>query len=954
MFNKPIENIVFYKVWNAEENKEETKAQIFYKDGTIEKEVSYAEATDACKVIYEEEGLLDKGNGAFKELINRNRVHVTSAEELSQNINKYLPKDYISNEINSAIDATFAELGISASPQAESTVEEESEVVEETVEEEPQVVEEIVEEKPALEAIASPEMHSLTVHDSYENSNEEGEYFSLTTEPDEELSAGEEDIFQSIYNKFNNSNSEETTHFEELEETNEMAAELSDEAKAETADSSIIDTECLSATPVSETIPEEAVTFDDTIDSSCKMPETKTIIDRAVERIKNLPNTQKITSVLLVGALLTSGVVGMVSKKNSKIGTVLADASGIFMKAHADSVDTKEGKGKAEISSKDIIDDNSVFDNYTYYELINATKNPFQKRAMESVGTALIKFNGVFADAYVEEGKDVRAALTFDEVVALHQAYNDFTTREYKEELKAYFNGAEIDANQMSADYKNATLQLMGAYVIENRENALDMSELIESAEGKEFYRNYHEMLFQAKEATGQDKLAKVKAFYDGVRRDFPITTAMRTEGISHAEVYNQLEAYKLSVTPMIAAAEMMFQNLEVDYTLNDQEIEFFNSIGLCNYADVKFRKIEQLTFCMDENKSIPKYDQYKNSLIKMLTDKGQYVTTDEHRDLSQLTAFQERVNGNARFSYGYFSYAVGSSSETSTYQTSKSWSETTYREEETRVEKEIPAEEKAKIDAEIAAENAEAKAIAEAEAEDHRAEMQAEEDAKAAKIYEEIKERAKDFINKISSANDKIADGGTVSEDDFGDHNVQFDSEHSDGNGNLDDSVENITTDPTGDQTGQPLPDPNETGKEFDAKAPTGSTTPSSSEASSEGGNEGSSSSSDNTNEATETKKSWATYDPVNGYDSQELHEGANASEQAAGDGNDTPKEDTTAETDTWTDESTGTTYEIVESEEPYDESTAITNVKIVDEYVDSLEDMEYDDPAVLQKIMY
>ena len=166
MFNKPIENIVFYKVWNAEENKEETKAQIFYKDGTIEKEVSYAEATDACKVIYEEEGLLDKGNGAFKELINRNRVHVTSAEELSQNINKYLPKDYISNEINSAIDATFAELGISASPQAESTVEEESEVVEETVEEEPQVVEEIVEEKPALEAIASPEMHSLTVHDN--------------------------------------------------------------------------------------------------------------------------------------------------------------------------------------------------------------------------------------------------------------------------------------------------------------------------------------------------------------------------------------------------------------------------------------------------------------------------------------------------------------------------------------------------------------------------------------------------------------------------------------------------------------------------------------------------------------------------------------------------------------------------------------------------------------------
>ena len=52
---------------------------------------------------------------------------------------------------------------------------------------------------------------------------------------------------------------------------------------------------------------------------------------------------------------------------------------------------------------------------------------------------------------------------------------------------------------------------------------------------------------------------------------------------------------------------------------------------------------------------------------------------------------------------------------------------------------------------------------------------------------------------------------------------NVDFDEDHSDENGNLDDSVENITTNGDGDQTGEELPDPNQTGAEFDKKSPSG-----------------------------------------------------------------------------------------------------------------------------------
>ena len=81
---------------------------------------------------------------------------------------------------------------------------------------------------------------------------------------------------------------------------------------------------------------------------------------------------------------------------------------------------------------------------------------------------------------------------------------------------------------------------------------------------------------------------------------------------------------------------------------------------------------------------------------------------------------------------------------------------------------------------------------------------------------------------DRIDDANDQIdqnhdsdpSNDRPVNEDDFGDHNVHFDDDHQDGNGNLNDSVENITTDPTGDQTDQPLPDPNVTGAAFDAQA--------------------------------------------------------------------------------------------------------------------------------------
>ena len=902
MDDKYIINIVFYEEEN-DEGKKERKAYVFYEDGTIEKGVSLEEAKAMCYAYFDENGFLDKGPGKFKELMNKEFVFTSTKEDLDNNLSKYMPENFKLKEVDSAIESAFAELDISSESEAEKETE--------------YTVTGFYEEENVLSNTSTAE-------------EDDEEFFALPTIPYE--SETEEN---SVQETINNSNSETTS--EEIEEVaEEPMEELSQTEESEIKNSSIIDKELTPTSDVeTEQVPKEEISFEGLVDSNSSLSEAEaTIIDRAKERILKFAKENKLTSFIITGAILATGAAGYVAHKNPNFGKVLADATGIFAEAHADSLE-EEGKGKAKVSSKDIIDDNKIYNDYTYYELINATKNQFQKRAMESVGTALIKFNGVFADGYVEEGKDIRAALTFDEVVALHQAYNDFS----KEELQIYFNGAEIKANDMSDDYKNATLQLIGAYVIENRNNSIDMSELIESKEGKEFYQKYHEMLFQAKEATGKDKLAKVKAFYDAVRADFPIGNKERTEGISHADVRDSIEPYKLSVTPMIGAAEMMFQNLEVDYTLTDEEIEFFNDLGLCNYADATFRRVETATYSSNEDKTIPTFKQYRKSLIKWLTEKGQYVINDIRRDLSQLTAFLERVNGKY-IEYGYFSYRGSGETQTSSYQQIESWQETEYSESETRVEKPMPEKIKEAIKAAIEKENQQAKEEAEAAAEDTRAAMQAEEDAKAAQIYAEVKERAKDLINKISDANKKIENGEQVSENDFGDHNVKFDSEHSDGNGNLDKSVEGITTDPTGDQTGKPLPDPNETGAKFDANVPTSTPTPSNEDTPETSNDEGNESASEEPEQ--ETGKSWATF--IDGvYDSQELHQNDNATQQPAEEGYDPSKEASREYYEHWYDQDSGSSYTIEEGTNSNDSS--ISNVQIVDTYVDSLDGIELED---------
>lgn len=475
----------------------------------------------------------------------------------------------------------------------------------------------------------------------------------------------------------------------------------------------------------------------------------------------------------------------------------------LLTKRSKDSVDNTNS-----ISTKDQLneDDNHLNSSISneldpFKQMINNTNSTVQKNVMSNLAAFLNYFNSAFANGYIEKGKDVKACLSFDEMVALMCAYNDYS----KDDIKAIFNGADIDSSVMSRDYKNASLQLMGSYIIETKNYPLDISHIIESEEGKDFYNKYHRMFLNAKYAKGSEKERLVKDFFDSVRSDFPVTNDVRTEGIAHADK-NELDSYKLAVTPMIAAAEMIFKDF--DYSLDNTEIDFLNDIGLCNQADHKFERIETIVLSSNVDEKNPLYDDFRNIIIKMLKDNNKYVIDDSHRDLSKLDTFKLAVNGR------FDEVLEGDFICVTTYSTE---SYTSYYEDITRTEKEMPQNIKSQIDAEIDADNNESKRQGEDAAEENRRSIQAAEDRNADRVNSEIDIENKDLDKRIDDAN---SGSDNINEDDFGNHGVDFDDNYSDSDGNLDKSVENITTDPGGDQSNEPLPDPNVTGADFDNRS--------------------------------------------------------------------------------------------------------------------------------------
>ncbi len=767
MAKSKIHNIVFYNIIekNGQEEKEVIKSCIFYRDGRIDKESSFEAGVAACKEFARQRKI--QSVNSLSDLFNKENIHMMSGADFNRRFEEFVSHEMVEEDIEDAIKGVFESINPTVITQSNSETTEESQ---ETAEEETAVEEEVADETTNTEEVnagkkAAVEGEGLKPKKRGKLGVRIGAIGLAALVTAGAYVGVHKQHREGVMGKMNIS-----TTIDDFIANGSKSLSNWFNGMFESNNQTATYEEVKLDSPLIEDVNEQTITYSET----------------------------EITSEPVQ---VTAGLMS-----------------------------TAEEASSVEYNARTLIQgDNSYYDDYSFDELQAVTNNEFQKTSMQKLLNALEGYNGTFADAYVEEGKIIRAALKFEEAVALQQAYNDYT----KEEVRAYFNGAEVDAEALSRFYKDANLQLTAAHVIEKREHPVDMSMLIDSEEGKAFYNRYHEMFLAAKEATGEEQARLVAEFYAAVRKDFPITLDVRTEGMSHADDYaSGIESYKLSVVPMVSAAQMLFRNYK-DIILQPGtadmpgEADFFNDYGGCVRALKKYERIAAILLgILEDDKTNPLYYQYKNAIIDYLASKGYYAIGDDDRELTNLDAFKIALEAGKEET-GEWSYQEGTSYITSTYEDQKTWEEkhTTTKEETEKKKKPIPDSVKKDIDQQIDQQNEDARQRAQKKAEEERQRRQAEEDEKARKILEDVAQESEDFQKNIEENNNQIRknqddnpdNDQPINESDFGDVNVHFDDEHSDEQGNLAPHVENITTDPTGDQTGEDLPDPNATGAEFD-----------------------------------------------------------------------------------------------------------------------------------------
>ena len=271
---------------------------------------------------------------------------------------------------------------------------------------------------------------------------------------------------------------------------------------------------------------------------------------------------------------------------------------------------------------------NDDFSGLSYEQLLYITTDKTQQTAMQKISNFMDKYNIDFADKCLDANNvNIRTSLTWDEVNALNLAYNDYT----QDQVKAIFNDAE--SMDFTNAYKEGYLQLLGAYVLSTNKNPVQLSQLIDSAEGKEFVNKYECSYYEAKNLTGDAKVNSANIFLQKVIDDFSVNATDKKD----------IESYKLAVAPIVGAAVSIFQDLEVNQTNLEKVTTYFNNLGLFDQAEENLNMAKALTG--EEEAENPTYQQFKDEKIKEQQTANVYYVNDKKRDLSQLESFKSLVD---------------------------------------------------------------------------------------------------------------------------------------------------------------------------------------------------------------------------------------------------------------------------------------------------------------------
>ncbi len=797
--NKKIANIVFYKFWDPTREEPMQQACIFYEDGSVEN-TTYEEGIETAYAMANVENFTKQ---QFHSILNNERIYTLSGSEFERRFKEFIGKEagITLAEVAEAVNANMLNI-------------------------EPTEMKNPIKVKTNGKTLQPKQPSNLSLNKNggivdgsyhFANTNNRNRQPASTPSTDE---ATEKQIAEEVQRILNEKRANANPVVKPKPGTTAAGYSANYNAQTNPTGSAPIPpiynpTYMHQAQPVGTNNPVEATGTDPyTVDDisnkkknkkkkkSRKLRKKRRSVrewaKNALDKIKSSKIGRRVTA-LFVSLALILGIGGYKLAKNSKTGNIINN----------------------RITAMQQVDGNEYgVQDQDYNKLLKKTKNEDLKAIMTKQGQNLDMYNRDFAADYTEKDKNVKAALTWDEVIALNLAYNDYTP----EQIRLMFNGSNVDSLALSNAYKNAQLQLMGAYVISDRDTPVNTAGFINSDEGQKFVQKYENLFYNCKEATGDARVEAVNNFYKELAKDFPINNNEREVGLSHADSRNKVKNYMAAVAPMVAASEIMWQNLAIDHTLSSKATAYFNDIGLCNIAEDAFKDAETITLTAEVNKKVPTYQEFMETKMTELAIEQNNVIDDAHRDLSKLAAFQEWVNGH--FIFDQNGNNTGKIDRSSTYTDTKYGSTTTTHitsDRKTAVQKageDAVSRAEAAVNSQIDQENAANKAQAEADAERKRQELQSEADRNGSSLNNQVNQDNQDFQDQVNGANDQINNGGTVNEGDLG-HGTDFDRDHSDGNGNLNGNVSGITPDGTGAvDSNTPLPDPNQTGVSFDQRA--------------------------------------------------------------------------------------------------------------------------------------
>lgn len=535
-------------------------------------------------------------------------------------------------------------------------------------------------------------------------------------------------------------------------------------------------------------------------------------LSKIIDSIKNKKKTKKTKKST------SSGVVKTIKRKFKRLaifaGILFLASSSYKLVKNSFNNDSDKNIESDKDSEKDAVK-NKKYDNiYDLLYDIDANINMTKKSAISSITSYLTNYNLTFANDYVDSKTNTKLAHTWDEALVNYLAYNNLS----QEEVNQIFDTYSLDLQKLEKAYESSIKQDVLACTVMT--SSTGKEKLIISNKGQDFYTKYEKMMItynsKVSANTYENKVKIAENFYKTVKKDFYLNTDDKKE----------IADYKLSVIPIIKTFNNLTKNMDLENKLDSDEKDYIDCLSDFDYVYKKIagykNKLDsynKASKSLGEESSEISYEELKELVIDELKSKDCYNVANSERNIKDNEDYQKNIEESKKKVTNVSTSTNNSNSNSNNNSTTKSTSnsDNDNKEDDTNKtnnkKKEKSKKTVEKEDTTTAVD--EIKNTSDESFKEITNDSVTDEENKEDTTTEESVEEWHEITEED---NTQSFDDSTVSVEEVDENledtvveNAEIKEEFIDSNGNLDDSVKDITTDSTGSVSSDTeLPDPN------------------------------------------------------------------------------------------------------------------------------------------------